>query len=132
MTGSARRGERGSVFAMMTALIIITWSWLATILLSIAAQGKAANRMQMTAVAMALAEGGAAKALWESSRSAGYKGEEDVPLGDGTFSVSVRREGGQLVVTATGWVPRKAGARFSQSVRVVATTGGAVLLWQRL
>jgi hypothetical protein len=127
-----RLDRKGSAYIMMICLITLTWAALAATLLTLAAQGRTANRMQMSAVAMGLAEGGAAKALWESARGAGYKGEEDTPLGDGTFSVSVKREGGQVVITATGWVPRKSGARFSQSVRVVASPGGGVASWQKL
>jgi hypothetical protein len=116
----------------MIGLIMITWTALASLLLTLASQSRTANRMQMSAVAMGLAEGGVVKALWESARGAGYKGEEDTALETGTFSVSVKREGGQLLITATGWIPSKARARFSQSVRVVASPGGGVLNWQKL
>ena len=132
MKARARSGSRGNVYLMMLGFIIITWSALASSLLTLAAQSRTTNRMHLSAMAMGLAEGGAAKALSDSARNAGYKGEDDSPLGDGTFSVSLKREGGQLVITATGWVPSKSRARWSESVRVVATPGGGVLAWRKL
>ncbi len=132
MIRRARRVDRGSVYVMMTCLIMLTWSALAMILLRLASETRTAARTQMSAAALGLAEGGAAKALWESSQKPGYRGDDEIPLGDGSFSVSVKREGGELIVTATGWIPNKANVRFSQSVRVVATPGGGVLSWQKL
>lgn len=129
----APRGSMGSVWLATLALILVSWVALATLQLSLAARQRSANRMRLSTAAVHLAEAGVAKALWEaSSGNGGYKGEEDVPLDSGTFSVAVRREGGQLIVTATGWIPDKQRARIWESVRIVATPGGSVLTWQKL
>lgn len=127
-----RSSDRGSVVAIMLGLILLTWTALAGSLLTLARQGRQFSRLQLSAMALGLAEGGAAKGLLQAGRDAAYKGEEDTPLGDGSFSVKVQRESGQLIVTATGWVGRKASSRFSETVRVVAGPGGDVLTWQKL
>lgn len=126
------RANRGSVAIAALVVLLAGWSALAGGFVILSRQGESANRLRMSAAALALAEGGAAKGVLQAARDGSYKGEDDTPLGDGSFSVKVQREGGQFIVTATGWVGRKASSRYTETVRVVAGAGGDVLTWQKL
>ena len=66
-----------------------------------------AERFAFTSVqAQALAEAGIDKAVYELNQSAGYSGESDIELGNGTYSVSiVSIDGNTKRVTATSYVP---------------------------
>ncbi len=126
------RSQRGSVSAAAMFMLLTLWLALAALQMSVVSQYDAVNRMKLSAMAVNLAEAGAAKALWEARRgNASYAGEE-AALATGAFGVSVRREGGQLVVISTGYVPNRKAARALERVRVLASPGGAVLAWQKL
>lgn len=127
------RNSRGGVIIVLIVFILFSWLSLVGLQMDLARRNDSVNRLRSSAAAAALAEAGAAKALWELRRgNAGYTGEADIRLDTGTFSVALRREGGQTVITATGYLPDRTRPRAAESVRVVAGPGGAVLTWQRL
>ena len=66
-----------------------------------------AERFSLASVqAQALAEAGIDKAVYELNQSAGYSGESDSALGNGTYSVSIASiDGNTKRVTATSYVP---------------------------
>lgn len=102
---SFSRDEKGS--ALFLALAYLTAM---TILVSVAfsavhqsMKGRLAAERHM--VALAIAEGGLEKALWELERNpAGYRGETGSPLGEGQFSITVdpSDERGTYTIAAVG------------------------------
>lgn len=62
---------------------------------------------ELEARAQALARAGLEKARWALARDPAYRGEGPVPLGEGTYRVSVSREGGTLRLASEGRVGRK-------------------------
>ncbi|OGG40280.1 hypothetical protein A2118_02250 [Candidatus Kaiserbacteria bacterium GWA2_50_9] len=59
-----------------------------------------------SAQAQALAEAGIDKAVYELNQSAGYSGESEIALGNGTYNVSIASiDGNTKRVTATSYVP---------------------------
>lgn len=70
------------------------------------------------AQALALAEAGIDKAVYELNQSASYTGESDTALGPGTFTISVSSiDGNTKAITATGYVPNDSSPLASQTAR---------------
>jgi len=91
-------------------------------LYNILATNSSFKRTANLQVAFNLAEAGIDKAIAELSRSSStYVGEEDTPLGGGTFSVSVlpsEEDAGEILIVSTGYVPHSFAPRAKRTVRV--------------
>jgi hypothetical protein len=85
-----------------------------------------ARRARASSRAFYLAEAGIQKALWElGGNPAGYGGEQKIRLGNGTYTVEVRRKGpGLAEVTSTGSVPFEK-CRIMRRIRVQFRLGPA-------
>lgn len=71
-----------------------------------------------SAQALALAEAGIDKAVYELNQSASYTGESDTALDPGTFTVSVSTvDGNTKAITATGYVPNDSSPAASRTVK---------------
>ncbi len=113
--------EQGS--ALITALIFITILGMlaSAFLYNILATNSSFKRTSNLQVAFNLAEAGIDKAIAELSRSSStYSGEEDTPLGEGTFSVSVltsEEEAGEMLIISTGYIPHSPGSKAKRTVK---------------
>lgn len=125
-----RAGSRGAalIAAMMylSALTLFAAGFLSMIHVNLRTAGEAEARQ----VAMNLAEAGIDRALAGlRADPAGYRGEQDTPLGPGTFSVEVEplAEPNAYAIRASGSGPfpsrRQSSARVT--ARVTLGTGGA-------
>lgn len=71
-----------------------------------------------SAQALALAEAGIDKAVYELNQNGGYAGESNTILGTGVFTISVASvDGSTKRVTATGFVPNSTNPRATREVR---------------
>lgn len=80
-----------------------------------------------SARALALAEAGIDKAIYELNKDAGYSGEVDTLLGDGSFSVSVASISGNMKrITATGFIPNSASPISEKVIQMNASIDSSV------
>ncbi len=78
--------------------------------------------------ALALAEAGVDKAVYELNQNASYAGETGTALGNGTFSTSVTPVSGNPVrITSTGYVPSSVSPVARRTVVVTASVGTAAV-----
>ncbi len=82
--------------------------------------------------AVALAEAGVDKALSSLNATGGsYSGEQETPLGDGSYSVTVTSaDGTTKVIEATGYIPNKNKARVKRTIKINSSQGvGAAFVY---
>lgn len=115
------RDERGTALFLalgyLTALTILVGVALSAVHQSMKSRLAAERHM----VALAIAEGGLEKALWELERNpAAYRGETGSPLGEGRFSITVDPgdERGTYTIAAVG--ERASDGRATYSVVIKA------------
>lgn len=80
------------------------------------------SRAHKGAQALNIAEAGIDKALYELNKpDSVYKGEDDTPLDDGTFSIRVE-DGAEntKIITSTGYIPTSTNYEIKKTVKVVA------------
>lgn len=76
------------------------------------------------AQALALAEAGIDKAVYQLNQDGSYTGETDTALGNGTFSVSVTSiDSSNKRITATGYVPNRTDPVATRVVKATANVG---------
>lgn len=71
--------------------------------------------------ALQLAEAGVNRALFELNHNAAWAGVPETILGGGSYEVTVTGFGNSRLIESTGFVPAKANARFSRTVRAMFT-----------
>lgn len=128
--------EQGS--ALLTALIfiVVLGTLASAFLYHIMATNSSLKRASHLQIAFNLAEAGIDKALAELSRSPFYLGEEDTPLGEGTFSVSVltaEKNSEETFIISTGYLPHSREPKAKKTVKVtVQYQNGslAITSWQ--
>lgn len=78
--------------------------------------------------ALALAEAGVDKAIYELNVNAGYAGEANTPIGEGEFSVSVTSiDSSTKRITATGYIPNSTDPKETRTVTVNASVDSSVV-----
>ena len=114
------RDERGGILVVLCCMIFIFWGVLVGIIVSVADQNRSATRLRLASAALHIAEGGLTKAVWEIGRgNASYSGDGETPLGAGTFTVEIERDGGKTAVVSTGYIPNKGRPRETRKIRAV-------------
>lgn len=75
--------------------------------------------------ALAIAEAGVDKALESLNKSSGaYSGEEEVSLGDGSYSVTIiSKDASTKVIQATAYIPDKANAKAQRKITILVSKG---------
>lgn len=131
------QNEKGSIWIIMSFLIIFVWVSMAGVLKIITSQYQTMNRIKMSTAAFHLAEAGITKGLWELSKgNTGYNGERNTRLDIGTFTVDVHSKNGQFIITSTGYIPDRGHVRAKQIIRVVAERDEKgtykIVTWQKL
>jgi type II secretory pathway component PulK len=103
-----KRNDRGYVLLSLIVFMALFISASATLLNYVTQAARNERSAIASAQALALAEAGIDKAAYELNQSAGYSGESDTSLGNGTFSVSVASINSNTKrVTVTGSVPNR-------------------------
>lgn len=78
--------------------------------------------------ALALAEAGIDKAIYELNQNANYTGETGTALGAGTISISIASDGSSgKRITAIGYVPSSANPRATRTVKATANINTSVV-----
>jgi type II secretory pathway component PulJ len=126
--------------ALLTAIIFI--AVLGTLaggfLSNVLATNSFFSRTSNLQIAFNLAEAGIDKAIAELSRSPFYRGEEDTPLGEGTFTVSVltsEKNPEEMFIISTGYLPHSAEPKAKRTVKVTIQRQDrllAITSWQEV
>ncbi len=87
---------------------------------SFVSSAKNARLASEEAQALHLAEAGIDHAIATLNENTNYAGESGVPLGAGTFSVSVVSSVSEKIITATGYIPNDTEPRAQKTVRASA------------
>ncbi len=123
-TKAQRQRNEGVALLMALGYLAAITLFASTFIVSLHRTMDQRNRSYWNQQCMGIAEGGLEKALAELRRSSGaYAGEEDTPLGAGTFSVAVRKDvrHGQYRIVSTGQL--RHGARTFARVCIEAEAG---------
>ena len=114
--------SRGSILL----LVLISGAVVMTVTVAFFNQFASAIRAERFALAgvqaRALAEAGIDHAVSALDEDEAYAGESDVPLGGGTFSVSVSGAVGAKRLTASGFVPDSVNPLAQKVIRVSVST----------
>lgn len=80
-----------------------------------------------SAQALALAEAGMDKAVYELNQNTSYSGETNTPVGAGVFTVAVSNiDSTAKRITATGYVPNSANPKATRSIKATVGINNAV------
>lgn len=131
--------EQGSALLAAIIFIVALGTLASAFLYNILATNSSFKRTSNLQVAFNLAEAGIDKALAELSRSPSlYSGEEDTPLGEGTFSVSVltsEKDAREMFIISTGYVPHSLEPKAKRMVKVTIQRRDrslAITSWQEV
>ncbi len=122
-----RHGQTGSV--LILGMLVVSMVFIYTVLLSKGSLNffTSTHYTIQSQQALHLAEAGIDKAIASLNRTAGsYTGEDDVQLGDGSYSVVVTTQGNNKLISATGYIPNKASAQAKKTVQLTVSKGNGV------
>ena len=114
------------ILALVVSAIVMT---VTTGFFNYYASGVHASRFSLAeAQARSLAEAGIDKAIYELNQDAGYSGENDTALGNGTFDISIASvDNNTKYITVTGSVPNSTNPTATKVVRVTATINSSIV-----
>lgn len=114
--------EQGSALLTAITFIVVLGTLASAFLYNVIATNSSFRRTSNLQVAFNLAEAGIDKAIAELSRfPSTYSGEEDIPLGEGTFSISVltsEENAGEIFIISTGYLPNSLEPKAKRTVKV--------------
>lgn len=120
--------HKGSIFifALIISAVVMT---VTTSFFNYFGSAVQSERVALAATqARALAEAGIDKAIYELNNTAGYTGETDTALGNGSFSVSIASiDGSNKRLTAIGYVPNSANPTATKEIQVTAGINASVV-----
>lgn len=128
MTSTAHRPSRGTIFllALIIGAVILTvstgfFNYFGAVIHS--------ERSSLAgSQALAIAEAGIDKAVYELNQSSSYSGESNTALGNGAFSVSVASINGNTKrLTVTGVVPNTASPAATKTIQVTVSINSSVV-----
>jgi hypothetical protein len=122
-TTRRRTAHRGQLLILAIVFFAILFALSAAFVSSAVTYTKFGRHEVARAQALALAEAGIDKAVYELNQNSGYTGESNTPLGAGTFTVSVAAiDSGAKSVTSTGSVSGSASRTVKVKLGVNAAT----------
>ena len=130
--------NRGVVLLMALVLLIVMGSLASIFVLNLSSGFSLSHKQIKSQIAFNLAEAGIEKAIWHLRQpGAGYEGERDTRLGDGTFTVSVvntHPDIKEVTVISRGFYPdsEKPQAECMLMAILDAGKGIKVLLWKQI
>lgn len=122
MRSSASSGQILVITLVVMLIIMALGGVLVSTVLIYSQHGKLAYAQER---ALQLAEAGVDKAIYQINQGAAYNGESDVPLGSGTFSVTVTDASRKKIIESTGYVPSASSPQAKRTVRVELVTSSA-------
>ncbi len=79
------------------------------------------QKAHLSAQALNIAEGGIDKAVWSLNHIPHYSGEENTPLGEGKFSISIQDIGSEKIIESTAQIPNIPPYLAQKKIRVRVT-----------
>ncbi len=123
-----RAGQKGQV--MILSIIVLAVVMVSTLVTIGGAQlyFSNANYAAGAEKATALAEAGLDKSIESLNKTGGsYGGEEEIVLGDGSFSVRLTtKDAATKVIESTGYIPNKSSPKVKRTIKVQASKGVGV------
>ncbi len=114
-------------FVFMSILLALSAVLVSYITLYVKAERQSVNDV----AALALAEAGIDKAIYELNQNPGYTGESDTVLDNGTFKTAVATiDGNTRRVTSTGYVPNSVNPVATRIVKATASINTSVVSFQ--
>ncbi len=113
--------EKGQAIAGVILLLLVVLT-LGLALISFAIRNYInIHQSYLRIAALDLAEAGIEKAMWELNKIDGdsYTGENNTPLGEGVFSVSVTDGSSGKIIISTGFIPNSTNYKVRRTVKVI-------------
>jgi hypothetical protein len=113
--------RRGHILAFVLAVMGMIFILVTIVLQLVHTESYSAQRSYVSRQALNLAEAGIEHAIRELNNNASYPGENDVAVGNGTFSITVSGSGSTRTIEATGYVPSSLNPIHKRVVRTEAS-----------
>lgn len=123
----ARSIQRGQVLLLALVFASIMLTSLGSLVGYVTLGARTQRQSVATAQALALAEGGIDKAVYELNQNGGYAGETNTSLPGGTFVTSVVTAGALKNITVTGYVPDQASPVAVRTVQATASINTSIV-----
>lgn len=124
-TPRTRRGQILLIALVFMAILLgISGTFISYVLLYAKSELRTVNDQQ----ALALAEAGIDKAVYELNQSSAYTGETNTALGEGTFTTNVTTvDGNTRRVTSTGYIPNSVSPIETKIIKVTVGINNSVI-----
>lgn len=117
------KNQRGQLLILVLVFFAVIFALSVALVETTVTYTRFERRRVSEAQALALAEAGIDKAVYELNQSGSYTGENDTTFGPGTFTVSVSTvDASTKAITATGYVPDDSSPQGQKTVKARVST----------